>query len=125
MKREFLQNWIQVFFSAHKVIKKQGKHQKSSKTTKNYKNLYVKQRTRSLFHQIIFETIWKIGDACRQNYIYKFNVYANHYHILKGFIQFKGLGKLIWIFKFRKYFSIFHLQQKNIQYRRVIPLIPM
>jgi|AntAceMinimDraft_11_1070367.scaffolds.fasta_scaffold221309_1 hypothetical protein len=114
MKPEYLQNWIQVFFGAHRVIKQQGKSQKSSKITKTYKNLTVNQQTLSLFHRIIFETVWNIGNACRQNHIYKFNVHVNHYHILKGFIELKALSKSVWIFKFRKYFSKFHLRQKNI-----------
>lgn len=115
MNLDKVQNWIRIFFGSQTYILKQKKNKKFSKITKIYKNLNLNHQSLSLFQQIIFETVWKIGDECRKNHIYKFNLKINQYNVLKGFTRSNTLKDGSWIFKFRKYFSKFYIQEKFIK----------
>lgn len=68
MNLDKVQNWIRIFFGSQTYILKQKKNKKFSKITKIYKNLNLNHQSLSLFQQIIFETVWKIGDECRKNH---------------------------------------------------------
>lgn len=117
-----IRTWIYGLLWSQKINKKNKYPTTCSHRTKIFKPIRLSSQTVSLFQNIIFETIHKIGKALRGNQLFKLNIKINHDHILNNFIRFKFLNTCVWMFKFRTYFSKFKIHQSYLNpassYRR-------
>jgi hypothetical protein len=115
MNSDELRTWIHGLLWSQKMNKKIHYPKTFSNRNKAYKTIRLSSKSVSIFQNIIFETIHKIGKASHGNHIFKINMKINHNHIIRNFIHFKFLNTCVWMFRFRKYFSKFKLYQTYLK----------
>lgn len=76
-------------------------------------------QTVAIFQHIICDVIRKIGKECRIYHPLTFNIKINQYHILKCFIHFKLVNTSRWLFKYRKYYSSFHVLKIRLEKKKL------
>lgn len=120
MKTNQIQIWINKFLRINDSIRKKNNNNNSSAIINSSKNLKINSQTVSIWQNLIFEIVKKIGKDSRDDYVFKFSSKINQHDIIKSFIHHKFLGNCIWIFKYRKNFPVFLNKKKNKKKKKQI-----
>lgn len=113
MKSNQVQIWIKKFLGINDSIGKKKINNNFSTNIKSFKNLKISFQTVSIWKNLIFEIVKKIGNESREDCVFKFSSKINQHDIIKSFINNKFLGNCIWIFKYRKNLPVFLNKKKR------------